>query len=102
MQNKDTLQDPQRLCPCEATSGWRELLAHGRQIQGIMVLLPFGGVLQLPAQLWGMHLERERHDELKLIQRSNQTEEVLRTTSEEGQPTALEVFLLENRDVRKA
>lgn len=49
-----------------------------------------------------MHLERERHDELKLIQRSNQTEEVLRTTSEEGQPTALEVFLLENRDVRKA
>lgn len=48
-----------------------------------------------------MSFERERHDELKLIQRSNQIEDILRTTSEEGQLTALEVFLLENRDVRK-
>ena len=64
--------------------------------------LLLGGALPPPAQLWGMHFERERHKELNPIQRSNQMEEVLRTTSEEGQLTTLEVFLLENRDVRKA
>ena len=66
MQKKDNLQDPHRLSPCEAISAWRELSEDGKQIQGIMVLLsPSEGVLQPPAQLWGMHFERERHDELK-------------------------------------
>ena len=45
---------------------------------------------------------RERHDELKLVQRSNQKEEVIRTTSEKGQLKALEVSVLEKRDLRKA
>lgn len=72
-------------------------------IQGIAVLFPQSeGVLQPPVQLWDMHFERERHDELKSVQRSNQKEEVIRTTPEERQLKALEVFLLEKGNLRKA
>ena len=45
-----------------------------------------------------MHFERERNEKPKPVQRSNQKEEAIRTTPEEEQLKALEVFLLEKRD----
>lgn len=65
-----------------------------------MLLPPSEGPYNLQLSS-GVCTLREMHDDLTSDQRSNQEEEVIRTTSEEGQCKALEEFPLEKRDVRK-